>query len=168
MRYLGLLAVVVLASLGASCANLTGDQTVAEYCENPAHARADMCENHAESVSLGQRLAQVFGIANRAQETADAAMARQLTCSTRTMRNTATGSCENGATLTNCTQTRYTRRAGGMAILRSIDDTQCRFNGRVLEVQVRCCSVGEPITQASAPMEEPTPPPQRSEPAPVS
>jgi hypothetical protein len=29
-----------------------------------------------------------------------------------------------------------------MAILRSINDDQCRFSSRVLEMQVRCCRVG--------------------------
>ena len=50
------------------------------------------------------------------------------------------GSCEPGYTLMSCTQTRYTTARGGLSILREINDEQCRFNTRVLEMQVRCCA----------------------------
>ena len=61
-----------------------------------------------------------------------------------------------------------------MSILREINDEQCRFNSRVLEMQVRCCAVS-----GSAPTPEdilienevpPQPPRQEApkEPVPVS
>ena len=78
--------------------------------------------------SSAQRIAEVFGVANRAQPTADQAMARDVVCVTRTLNRTRAGSCDPGYTLTGCTQTRYTTRAGGMAILRSVSDTECRYN----------------------------------------
>ncbi|MGE3143214.1 MAG: hypothetical protein AB7L65_07815 [Hyphomonadaceae bacterium] len=160
MRLLGFLVVAAFATLAASCASRTGDQTIADYCADPGRANYDICKQHSDiegvRLSLGQRIGEVMGVAQHAQTTADQAMTRQMTCSTRTVRRSATGSCENGATLTSCTQTRYTTRAGGMAILRSISDTECRFNGRVLEMQVRCCTVGAPVQQT---MQE-TPAPQ--------
>ncbi len=153
MRILGLLVVAAFATLTTACASRTGDQTIAEYCTDPGRANYDICKQHRDTegvrTSLSERIAEVFGVANRAQATADQAMARQLTCNTRTLRNRQVGSCENGATLTACTQTRYTTRAGGMAILRSISDTECRYNARVLEMQVRCCTVGDPVTQTT-------------------
>lgn len=153
MRLLGLLVVAAFATLTSACANRTGDLTIAEYCADPGRENYDICKQHRDTegvrVSLGDRIAEVFGVANRAQATADQAMTRQLSCSTRTLRNRQVGTCENGATLTACTQTRYTTRAGGMAILRSISDSECRYNARVLEMQVRCCTVGDPITQTT-------------------
>jgi hypothetical protein len=121
--------------------------TIAEWCAaDPGRADTDICKQHADTeevrASLGARIADVFGIANRAQDTADRAMARNVACVTRTLNNTRTGTCDPGYTLTSCTQTRYTTRAGGMAIMRSINDTQCRYNAQVLEVQVRCCAMG--------------------------
>lgn len=157
IRTIALAAMVALtAGLGA-CANRTGDSTVAAYCADPRKADEDICKLYAEDVStrttLGGRIEQVFGVANdarsradRAQSTADSAMtavnATQMHCVTRTMRNQQAGSCDSGYTLTGCTQTRYTTRAGGMAILRSVNDQECRFNTRVLEMQVRCCYAG--------------------------
>jgi hypothetical protein len=59
-------------------------------------------------------------------------------------------------------QTRYTTSAGGLAILRSINDTECRFNTRVLEMQVRCCHVGadmeDAVTENSRRRERQAPP----------
>ena len=143
--------------------------TIAQWCaDDPGRANTDICKQHADTeevrTSLGQRIAEVFGIANRAQSTADQAMARQITCVTRTLNRTRTGSCDPGYTLTGCTQTRYTTSAGGMAILRSVNDNERRFNARVLEVQVRCCAMGPnppPATMVrdTAPLEPEAPPP---------
>ena len=55
-----------------------------------------------------------------------------------------------------CTQTHFTKRAGGMAIIRSIDDSKCTFSAKVLEVQARCCMVGTP-TQTAMAAPEPAP-----------
>ena len=86
--------------------------------------------------------------ADAAQARADAAMARadeaaskEVQCETRTIQQTDTGTCRPGYALTSCTQTRYTYRSGGLSFLREINDEKCRFNSRVLEMQVRCCSV---------------------------
>lgn len=157
-RLLAIAALAATAALASACANRTGDASIAEYCAaDEGRANHDICKQNRDlegvRVSLGQRI-------DRAQATADQAMVRQLNCTTRTMNNVNSGSCENGAILTACTQTRYTRRAGGMAILRSVSDTECRYNGRVLEVQVRCCTVGDPITQTNVTA------PQESTPAP--
>src|SRR5262249_41735557 len=137
------------------CANRTGNMTIAEWCAADAgRANTDICKQHADTEevrsSLGQRIAEVFGVANHAQATADQAMTRNIMCVTRTLNRVGSGTCDPGYTLTGCTQTRYTTHAGGMAILRSVNDTECRFNRQVLEVQVRCCAMGPnppPATQ---------------------
>lgn len=172
MRFTRLLAVAALAALAATasaCANRTGDLTIAEYCAaDPGRQNTDICKQHRDTeevrTSLSTRIGEVMGVAQRAQSTADQAIARQLNCNTRTLRSRNVGTCENGATLTSCVQTRYTTRAGGLAILRSINESECRFNARVLEMQVRCCTVGDPILQTNDQQTAP----QQSAPAPVS
>lgn len=170
MRFTRLLAVAALATVAvtaSACANRTGDMTIAEYCTaDPGRENTDICKQHRDTegvrVSLTQRIGEVMGVAQRAQTTADTAMTRQLACNTRTLRNRNAGTCENGATLTSCVQTRYTTRSGGMAILRSINETECRFNARVLEMQVRCCTVGDQILQTNdqqQPARQPAPAP---------
>lgn len=169
MRIAPLLAIAALAFLASACSNLTGDKTIAEWCsEDPGRADTDICKQHADTQTLGQRVAEVFGLANHAQATADQAMARNLTCVTRTLNRTQTGSCDPGYTLTGCTQTRYTYSAGGMAILRSINDTECRYNSRVLEVQVRCCAMGPNPPPATQVRDMAPPTPETPAPAPVS
>jgi hypothetical protein len=173
MRIASIFAAAALALLATACANRTGDQTIAEWCAaDSRRADTDICKQHADTEnvrsSLGERIAGVLGIANRAQATADQAMARDLTCVTRTLNRTQTGTCDPGYTLTGCTQTRYTTRAGGMAILRSVNDSECRFNGRVLEVQVRCCAMGPNPPPATMVRETAPPAPQTPAPAPVS
>ena len=173
MRIASIFAAAALALLASACANRTGDMTIAEWCAQDAgRADTDICKQHADTedvrMSLGQRIAEVFGVANHAQATADQAMARDITCVTRTMNRTRTGSCDPGYTLTGCTQTRYTTRAGGMAILRSVSDTECRYNSQVLEVQVRCCAMGPNPPPATKVRDEQPPAPETPEPAPVS
>ncbi len=171
MRLSLIFFVAAMATFSLSaCANRTGDQTIAEYCANSDHANTDVCKQHGDTeevrTSLGHRIAEVFGVANRAQATADQAMARNITCVTRKLNRTSVGACDPGYTLTSCTQTRYTESAGGLSIMRSINDTECRFNTRVLEVQVRCCAMGPnppPATQVTN-----TPAPQTPAPTPVS
>lgn len=167
MRIITIVAAAALALLAAGCANRTGDQSIAEWCGADAgRADTDICKQHADTenvrTTLGERIAGVLGVANRAQATADQAMSRNVVCVTRTLNRTRTGSCDPGYTLTSCTQTRYTTSAGGMAILRSVSDTECRYNSRVLEVQVRCCAMGPnppPATQVSTPPQPATPAP---------
>jgi hypothetical protein len=173
MRIASIAAAAALAMFAAACANRTGDMTIAQWCaDDPGRANTDICKQHADTeevrTSLGQRIAEVFGIANRAQSTADQAMARRITCVTRTLNRTRTGSCDPGYTLTGCTQTRYTTSAGGMAILRSVNDTECRFNARVLEVQVRCCAMGPNPPPATMVRDTAPPEPEAPPPAPVS
>lgn len=173
MRIASIIAAAALALLAAGCANRTGDMTIAEWCaQDASRANTDICKQHADTeevrTSLGSRIAEVFGVANRAQQTADAAMSREITCVTRTMNRTRTGSCDPDYTLTGCTQTRYTTRAGGMAILRSVSDTECRFNSQVLEVQVRCCAMGPNPPPATQVRDTAPPEPQTPRPSPVS
>lgn len=174
MRFAFVIAAAFLALGATACASRTGDQTIAEWCAADTNrADTDICKQHADTenvrTTLGQRIGEVFGVANRAQQTADQAMNRNVVCVTRTLNSVREGTCDPGYSLTSCTQTRYTRRAGGMAIMRSINDTECRFNGNVLEVQVRCCAMGPnppPATMISqTPAPEPTPEPS---PQPIS
>jgi len=173
MRIASIFAAAALALLATACANRTGDQTIAQWCaEDSSRADTDICKQHADTeevrTTLGSRIAEVFGVANRAQATADQAMTRNIMCVTRTLNSTQTGTCDPGYTLTGCTQTRYTSRAGGMAILRSINDTECRYNGRVLEVQARCCAMGPNPPPATQVRDVVPPRPQTPAPAPVS
>jgi len=159
----GLIAAVALAAGVAACQGIPKEQTVAQYCAVPDHQDEGVCklkvEIDGQSVALADtdmRLSQARNVADgaataaaEAKELAAAAMARaeeaanktdDVVCETRTIQNSAIGTCRPGFTLTSCTQTRYTYRAGGMSIMREINDQQCRFNSKVLEMQVRCCA----------------------------
>lgn len=173
MRIASLVATIAVALLAGACANRTGDMTIAQWCaEDASRVDTDICKQHADTEevrsSLGQRIAETLGIANRAQSTADQAMARNVVCVTRTLNRTRAGTCDPGYTVTSCTQTRYTRRAGGMAILRSINDTECRYNSQVLEVQVRCCAMGPNPPPTTMVRDTQPPAPETPQPAPVS
>ncbi len=172
MRIAFIIAAGALSLLAAGC-DRTGDQTIADWCAaSPNRANTDICKQHADTenvrTSLGSRIAETLGIANHAQATADQAMARNVVCVTRTLRRVQTGSCDAGYTLTSCTQTHYTTRAGGMAILRSINDTECRYNSRVLEVQARCCAMGPNPPPATMVTDQQPPQPTTPPPTPVS
>ena len=84
-------------------------------------------------------------LASQAMQRADSAAntMENLTCETRTIQKTNIGTCQPGYTLMSCAQSRFTYRAGGLSILREIDDKQCRFHDRVLEMKVRCCKTIE-------------------------
>jgi hypothetical protein len=173
MRIASIFAALALVSLAGACANRTGDMTIAQWCSQDAsRGDTDICKQHRDTeevrTSLGTRIAEVFGVANRAQQTADQAMSRNVVCVTRTLNRTRAGTCDSGYTLTGCTQTRYTRRAGGMAILRSVNDTECRYNAQVLEVQVRCCAMGPNPPPATMISDTAPPVPETPQPAPVS
>jgi hypothetical protein len=169
MRIASLFGAVAVMLLAGACSNLTGDMTIAQWCgEDPGRADTDICKQHQDTMTLGDRIASVLGIANRAQSTADQAMARNVVCVTRTLNRTRTGTCDPGYVLAGCTQTRYTTRAGGMAILRSVNDTECRYNSQVLEVQVRCCAMGPNPPPATMVRDTPPPAPEAPQPAPVS
>ncbi|MBC7770288.1 MAG: hypothetical protein H7124_16020 [Phycisphaerales bacterium] len=173
MRIASIIAAAALALLTGACANRTGDMTIAQWCSaDPGRTNTDICKQHVDTEevrsSLGQRISEVFGVANRAQQTADQAMARDVRCVTRTLDRTRAGTCDPGYTLTGCTQTRFTRNAGGMAILRSVSDTECRFNNQVLEVQVRCCAMGPNLPPATMVSDTAPPEPQTRQPTPTS
>ena len=160
MRIAAIFAVLALATMATACANRTGDLTIAEWCSQDAsRGDTDICKQHRDTEevrsSLGSRIA-------------EEAMTRNVVCVTRTLNSTRAGTCDPGYTLTGCTQTRYTRRAGGMAILRSVNDTECRFNGNVLEVQVRCCAMGPNPPPATMVRDTAPPAPQTPQPTPVS
>jgi hypothetical protein len=172
---------IVLALAAAACQQIPKDMTVAEYCANANNTNKDVCKINVEIDGQRRSLAQTnmtlaearavaddaLSRAKAAQATADAAQAAvqkaQLTCETKTIQRQKSGSCSPGYKLLSCTQTRYTFRAGAPSIMRQISDDGCRFQDQVLEMQVRCCAVGEvPIaTEASAtPEPQPTAPQQ--------
>ncbi len=151
-----------------ACATMQRGQTVAEYCADPRRAGEAVCQLRVEidgqSTALADtnmRLSDAQALASsaneaavRAQASADAAMQRAeaamedpMVCETRTLQRTNTGTCREGYTLTSCTQTRFTYAAGGLSILREINDQQCRFNDRVLEMQVRCCGLASQVPE---------------------
>lgn len=163
-----------LAIAVSGCMTIPNEMTVAEYCADPKKANENVCRLKVEidgtSTALADtnlRLSDAQKMANGAmiaaadaQETADAAMARanaamskrdDIVCETRTIQKTDTGTCRPGYTLTSCQQTRFTYRSGGPSILREINDQQCRFNDRVLEMQVRCCGIKDSVP---APMDQ--------------
>lgn len=159
----------VSAVLITACAGLPNGTSVADYCADGTKADEAVCQlkleidgNTTALADTNMSLREARAMASRAQSAADAAqssadranslaaqaMARanaahgnmeHLTCETRTIQKTNIGTCEPGYTLTSCTQSRYTTRSGGPSILREIDDKQCRFHDRVLEMKVRCC-----------------------------
>lgn len=160
---------LLLAVLSVSaCMNVPNELTVAEYCANPKKANESVCrlkvEIDGQSTALAStdmRLADGLKLAANAQATADsakadaaaamakaeAALADTMVCETTTVQKSNIGSCREGYTLASCNQTRYTYRAGGPSILREINDQQCRFNDRVLEMQVRCCGTASSVPQ---------------------
>ena len=120
-----------------------------------ARAMADRAMSAANNAQSSANAAQAS--ADRANSLAAQAMDRarassdNLTCKTLTVQKTNVGSCEPGYTLTSCTQSRFTHRAGGLSILREIDDKQCRFHDRVLEMKVRCCKTSASYSPGTAP-----------------
>jgi hypothetical protein len=168
-------AIVVLAASAAACQAIPREQTVAQYCANEKNVNKDVCKINVEIDGQKQALAQTNltlsearavandaltranaaqAAADEAKATAQQAMNAGLNCETKTVQRSNVGSCEPAYKLVSCTQTRYTTRAGGTSIMRSIDDQQCRFQDRVLEMQVRCCTAGAPVaTEVNAPLE---------------
>jgi hypothetical protein len=168
------------AALGA-CQSIPEDMTLVEYCADAKKANRDVCKVNVEIDGQKQALAQTnmsvsearllasdaLSRANAAQASADAAMTKAnepLNCETRTLNRTNTGTCSPGYKVVSCTQTRYTTRAGGLSFLREINDVECRFNDKVLEVQVRCCAAGDVplVTPVSQPEPVPATPAPRT------
>ena len=103
-----------------------------------AQATADSAQRSAASAQA---------TANEARSLALSSL-DDLHCETRTINQSDTGSCPVNFRLMSCTQTRYTHRAGGLSFLRDINDQTCRFNSKVLEMKVRCCTVAQNRQQA--------------------
>ena len=168
MRMKTFLVGSMLAATIAGCATgLPSDMTVAEYCANSEVASEDVCRLKVEIDGNATALAETnmslreasqiadsaVSAAAAAQASAEAAQQRaddayslashlsekDLDCKTSTIQKSAVGTCEPGYTVMGCVQTRYTHRAGGLSFLRELNNEQCRFNSRVLEMQVRCC-----------------------------
>lgn len=171
---------VAAAALLASCQSIPDKTSLADYCANADHANKDVCKVNVEIdgqktalASTNMSLSEARAIADKAmataetaqqtaltaQHTAEQAANTPLTCETKTFRRSKTGSCSPGYKLVSCTQTHYTTRAGGVSIMRSIDDAQCTFQTKVLEIAARCCADGQPpATDVSTPApSEPAP-----------
>lgn len=169
MRVLSLAALAGLAIVASACQSIPRDQTLGQYCADPRRQFEDVCKINVEIAGTRTQLAatdvrvsEARAIAEQARTAAEAANAREdrMYCETRTLRNTAVGSCSPGYAVMSCTQTRFTTRSGGPSIMRAIDETNCRFNSPVLEMKVRCCMAGA----APAPVEAvPVSTPQRRE-----
>ncbi|HVY88873.1 MAG TPA: hypothetical protein VG942_08390 [Hyphomonadaceae bacterium] len=184
---------LVLAGAAAgttACQQIPDQMTVVEYCSNPNNLNKDVCKVNVEidgqkkalaetnmNLSQARQIADAaMSKANNAQSTADqalqqasAAMSKDTTlnCETKTIQHAKSGSCAPGMKLLSCTQTRYTFKAGAPSILRKVSDDGCTFNGKVLEMQVRCCTVGPmPETATPASVEaQPTKPSAPEKPA---
>ncbi len=157
MRMLHVTLFAVLAAVAVTgCTKTLKGRQLSEYCAIEGNADKDLCAVNGEIQKTRDALAVTDKTANEAksmaaaaQSTANEANAKTVNCTTNTLNRVKEGSCAAGYTLVGCTQTRYTTRAGGLAILRKIDESSCTYNGRVLEVAVRCCQVGAPITTAA-------------------
>jgi hypothetical protein len=172
-----IVAVLAFAGLAAGCQTIPKEQTVGQYCADAKHANKDVCKINVEinntNVALkdtNMRLSEARAIADQALSTANAAMARQdqMFCETRTIRRTNVGKCSPGYTMTSCTQTRFTKRAGGLSIMREVNDSSCRFHDKVLEMQVRCCMAGAAAAPTEAALIDPKMQPKAVSPQPVS
>lgn len=159
--------IIVLAAAVTACQDIPKDMSLVEYCSNADHVNKDVCKVNVEIDGQKRSLAQTNmtvgqarqvadealrqagaaqGTANQALAAANTAGERNINCETKTIQRAKTGSCGEGMKLLSCSQTRYTFRAGAPSIMRAIDDSECRFQDQVLEMQVRCCTVGAPMS----------------------
>lgn len=151
MKKLLVLAFFGAVAAVAGCQSIPRDQTLSQYCSDERRANEDLCKINAEIaanrdglVQTDRNVVEVRGIATQANTTAQQALTREdaMFCETRKLSRTSVGSCSPGYAVVSCTQTRFTRRAGGPTIMRSIDDQECRFASQALEISVRCCMAG--------------------------
>ncbi len=174
MRMMGItVAALGVAALVSGCQTVPKEMTVMEYCSNAKNANKDVCKINVEldgqkraladtnmSLSRARAIAdEALSTATSAKSTAEQALAREddVHCETRTFNRVNTATCSSGYKVVSCTQTRYTKRAGGPSIMREINDEQCRFNDKVLEIQVRCCHAGAAARPLEAVNSTPTP-----------
>ena len=168
MRALRTLLFAALAATAVmGCTSTLKGRQLAEYCSIEKNAGKDLCAVNKEIQSTRADLAVTTKTANDALSVATQANAKTVVCQTSTLRHVKSASCGAGYTLMGCTQTHFTKRAGGMAIIRSINDSQCSFSAKVLEVQARCCMVGAP-TQTAMASAAPAPAPAPTTPKPTS
>jgi hypothetical protein len=182
-------AAAVFALAAAGCQQIPENMSVAEYCASGDYANKDVCKINVEIDGQKRSLAQTnmslsearmvaedaLRRASAAQASADqaqaSAMAAQkaavMNCETKTVQRSKTGACAPGYKVQSCVQTRYTFRAGAPSILRAIGEDGCRFQDQVLEMQVRCCAMGDvpPSNEAVAVSVEKPTAPSRPQPA---
>lgn len=170
MRSLMIMVAAGVTAGLAGCTSIPSTMSVGDYCANPNNANENVCRLNVEINGNSTAIAdtnmslnsariltdKAISAAADAQATADAAMSaaqraqatadrallegEDLACTTRTINNSNIGTCQPNYELVACTQTRYTTRSGGLSFLRELNSEQCRFNSRVLEMQVRCCT----------------------------
>jgi hypothetical protein len=152
-----ILFAALAATAAVGCTSTLNGRQLGEYCSVERNAGKDLCAVNKEIQSTRADLAVTTKTANDAMSVATQANSKTVVCQTATLRHVKSASCAAGYTLMGCTQTHFTKRAGGMAIIRSVNDQQCTFSAKVLEVQARCCMVGAPTQTA---MVAPAPAPQ--------
>jgi hypothetical protein len=186
-RMLGAAALFALAAAG--CQQIPENMSVAEYCADADHANKDVCKINVEIDGQKRALAQTnmtlsearmvandaLSRASAAQAAADKAQAAAeqaqkasvMTCETKTVQRSKVGACAPGYKAQSCVQTRYTFRAGAPSILRAINEEGCRFQDQVLEMQVRCCAMGDvpPLSEAAVAVAPQPTAPSRPQPA---
>jgi len=183
MNFKMIVAIAAMATSAAACQQIPENMTVAQYCAQADKTNTDICKINVEIDGQKQALSQTnmslsqartiadnaLARANSAQQSADAAMTvateakaqAAFNCTTKTVQRAKAGSCGEGYKVQSCVQTRFTYSAGAPSILREINDEGCRFNDKVLEMQIRCCTTGPaPVqTDIAAPVEpQPTAP----------
>jgi hypothetical protein len=174
-------AIAAMAMAAAACQQIPENMSVAQYCAQPDKTNSDICKINVEidgqkralsetnmSLSQARTIADnALARANAAQSSADAAMTAAneakgmvatqaaFNCTTKTVQRAKAGSCGEGYKVQSCVQTRFTYSAGAPSILREITDEGCRFNDKVLEMQIRCCTTGPApvVTDIAAPVE---------------
>jgi len=180
MSFKMIAAIAAMAMAAAACQQIPENMTVAQFCAQPDKANTDVCKINVEidgqkralastdmSLARAREIADnALARANNAQSTADAALAAAtdaksavatqaaFNCTTKTVQRSKTGSCGEGYKVQSCVQTRFTYSAGAPSILREINDEGCRFNDKVLEMQIRCCTTGPApvVTDVAAPV----------------
>ncbi len=187
MNFKMIVAIAAMATSAAACQQIPENMTVAQYCAQGDKTNTDICKINVEIDGQKQALSQTnmslsqartiadnaLARANNAQTSADAAMTAAneakgmvatqaaFNCTTKTVQRAKAGSCGEGYKVQSCVQTRFTYSAGAPSILREINDEGCRFNDKVLEMQIRCCTTGPApvVTDIAAPVEpQPTAP----------
>jgi hypothetical protein len=158
-------AAALFLAMTAGCQQIPESMSVAEYCADANHATKDVCKINVEIDGQKRALAQTNMTLSEARMVANDALSRAsaaqaaaeqaqamataaqkasvMNCETKTVQRSKTGACAPGYKVQSCVQTRYTFRAGAPSILRAIGDDGCRFQDKVLEMQVRCCAMGD-------------------------